>query len=74
MFFGWVPPEVVRDGVCCGTGSSRRAVSTLDFELRKVREVQNTSCAVRPEKHRPNTTATADSIPHNLWLMYFLLI
>jgi len=51
------------------TGSSQNTVSSLAFELRKDREFQKTSCAVRTENHRSYTTTTAGFIPHNLRLM-----
>ncbi|CAJ1185078.1 hypothetical protein CPR19088_GLDEOEPO_01823 [Companilactobacillus paralimentarius] len=38
-----------------GTGSSHRAVSNLDFELRKVREVQNSSRGVMAKAITPPT-------------------
>ncbi len=59
----WMEPAV-------WTGSSQSAVSTLDFEPCTVRKFQNTSCAVRPENRRPNTTFTAGSIHLNRRLMY----
>ena len=42
-----------------GTVLSHSAVSSLDFELRKVREFQNSSRGVRTENLRPNSTFTA---------------
>ena len=58
-----MPPELARDGVRCGTGSSHSAVSTLAFELRRVREFQKTSCYVRLENRQPNITITAELNP-----------
>jgi len=54
-----------------GTDLSHSAVSSLDFELRKVREFQNSSRGVRTEMRRPNSTCTAGKISRNWKLVYF---
>jgi len=43
MFLVVGPPGLAVMEFCCETGSSHSAVSNLDFELRKIREFQNTS-------------------------------
>ncbi|GEO63949.1 hypothetical protein LNA01_11320 [Companilactobacillus nantensis] len=50
-------------------GPARAKVSALDFELRTVRESQNTSCAVRDKSLTPLSLLT--SIPTDLQLIYF---
>jgi len=44
-------------------GPARAKVSTLAFELRRVREFQKTSCYVRLENRQPNITITAELHP-----------
>ncbi len=52
--FYWLPsPELGSISPAVRTGSSRSAVSNLDFELRKVRESQNSPGGVRAKALTP---------------------